>query len=68
MQRKKIIRTTDAPAWAKFLARRKETVQPVPSLASTVDSASSNKKEGESNQKLIYMGKGYVRGSNHQRI
>ena len=26
-----------------------------------------NKKEGGSNQKLIYMGKGYVRGSNHQR-
>ena len=62
-----LLRPTDAPAWAKLLARYEETVQPVPALASTIDNASSNKKEGWSNQKLIYMGKGYVRGSNHQR-
>ena len=62
-----IIRPTDAPAWAKLLARYEETVQPVPALASTIDNASSNKKEGGSNQKLIYMRKGYVRGSNNQR-
>ena len=46
--REKIVRSTEAPACAKFLAKDGYTVQPVPTPASTTDNASSNKKGGSS--------------------
>ena len=51
--REKIVRSTEAPACAKFPAKGGYTVQPVPALASTIDNASNNKKEGGSSQKLM---------------
>jgi len=54
----KIVRSTEAPAWAKLLARGGYTVQPVPVPASTPAEASKRKKEGGSNQKLML----FIRG------
>ena len=51
--REKIVRSTEAPAWARFPAKGGYTVQPVPAPASTIDDASSSRKEGGSNQKLV---------------
>ena len=57
--REKMVRSTEAPAWAKLLARGGYTVQPVPAPASTPAEASSKKKEGGSNQKLML----FIRGN-----
>ena len=56
--REKIVRSTEAPACAKFPAKGGYTIQPVPAPASTIDDASNNRKEGRSNQKLIL----FIRG------
>lgn len=50
--REKIVRSTEAPAWAKFPAKGGYTVHPVPAPASTIEDASSNRKDGGSSQKL----------------
>ena len=51
--REKMVRSTEAPACARFPAKGGYTVQPVPAPASTIDNASSNRNEGGSNQKLM---------------
>lgn len=45
--REKIVRSTEAPAWAKFPAKGGYTVHPVPAPASTIEDASSNRKDVE---------------------
>jgi len=57
--REKMVRSTEAPAWAKLLASGGYTVQPVPAPASTPAEASSKKKEGGSSQKLML----FIRGN-----
>lgn len=57
--REKIAKSTDAPAWARLLASGGYTVHPVPAPASTVEDASSNRKDGGSSQKLIL----FIRGN-----
>lgn len=56
--REKIVRSTEAPAWAKFPAKGGYTVHPVPAPASTIEDASSNRKDGGSSQKLML----FIRG------
>lgn len=56
--REKIVKSTDAPACARFPAKGGYTVQPVPAPASTPDEASRSKKEGGNNQKLML----FIRG------
>lgn len=51
--KEKMVRSTDAPAWARLPARGGYTVQPVPAPASTID-ASKSRKDGGRSQKLIY--------------
>lgn len=55
----KIVKSTDAPAWAKFPARGGYTVQPVPAPASTPEDASSKRNEGGRSQKLML----FIRGN-----
>ena len=55
----KIVRSTDAPAWARFPARGGYTVHPVPAPASTPEEASSNRNDGGRSQKLIL----FIRGN-----
>lgn len=57
--REKIARSTEAPAWAKFPASGGYTVQPVPTPASTVEDASSRRKDGGRSQKLML----FIRGN-----
>lgn len=57
--REKIVRSTEAPAWARLPARGGYTVQPVPAPASTIEDARSNRKEGGRSQKLIL----FIRGN-----
>lgn len=57
--REKIVRSTEAPAWAKLPARGGYTVQPVPVPASIIEDARSSKKEGGRSQKLIL----FIRGN-----
>lgn len=57
--KEKMVRSTEAPAWARLPARGGYTVQPVPAPASTIDDARSNKKEGGRSQKLIL----FIRGN-----
>lgn len=57
--REKMVKSTEAPACARFPARGGYTVHPVPAPASTPDEASSSRKEGGSNQKLIL----FIRGN-----
>lgn len=56
--REKMVRSTEAPACARFPAKGGYTVQPVPAPASTIEDAISSKKEGGSSQKLIL----FIRG------
>lgn len=53
--REKIVRSTEAPAWARLPARGGYTVQPVPAPASTIEDARSNRKEGEGVKSLYYL-------------
>lgn len=57
--REKIVRSTEAPAWARFPARGGYTVQPVPAPASTPEEAKRRRKEGGSSQKLML----FIRGN-----
>lgn len=54
----KIVRSTEAPAWAILAARGGYTVHPVPAPLSTNPPATNNVKEGGSNQNLIL----FIRG------
>lgn len=56
--KEKIVRSTEAPACARFPAKGGYTVQPVPAPASIIEDAISSKKEGGSNQKLML----FIRG------
>lgn len=55
----KIVRSTDAPAWARLPARGGYTVHPVPAPASTPEEASSSRNDGGKSQKLIL----FIRGN-----
>lgn len=55
----KIVRSTDAPAWARLPASGGYTVHPVPAPASTPEEASSRRKEGGRSQKLML----FIRGN-----
>ncbi len=57
--REKMARSTEAPAWARLPASGGYTVHPVPAPASTVDEASSSRKDGGSSQKLML----FIRGN-----
>lgn len=57
--REKIVRSTDAPAWAKFPANGGYTVHPVPAPASTIDDAKRRRNDGGRSQKLIL----FIRGN-----
>lgn len=57
--REKIVKSTDAPAWAKLPARGGYTVHPVPAPASTPEEARRSRKEGGSSQKLML----FIRGN-----
>ena len=57
--KEKIVKSTDAPAWARFPARGGYTVQPVPAPASTPEEARSRRKEGGNSQKLML----FIRGN-----
>lgn len=54
-----MVRSTEAPACARFPAKGGYTVQPVPAPASTPEEASSNRKEGGRSQKLML----FIRGN-----
>lgn len=54
-----MVRSTDAPAWARLPAKGGYTVHPVPAPASTIDDAKRSKNDGGSNQKLIL----FIRGN-----
>lgn len=57
--REKIVRSTEAPAWARLPARGGYTVHPVPAPASTIEEAKSRRNDGGSNQKLML----FIRGN-----
>lgn len=54
-----MVRSTDAPAWARLPAKGGYTVHPVPAPASTMDDAKRSKNDGGSSQKLIL----FIRGN-----
>lgn len=54
----KIVRSTEAPAWARFPASGGYTVQPVPAPASTPEEARRRRKDGGRSQKLML----FIRG------
>ena len=58
--REKMVRSTEAPAWARLPARGGYTVQPVPAPASTIEDARSNRKEGGRSQNLYYLSEGML--------
>ena len=51
--KEKMVRWTEAPAWARLPARAEYTVPPVPEPASTIDDTSRSKTDGGSSQKFI---------------
>lgn len=56
--REKMVKSTDAPAWARFPASGGYTVHPVPAPASTPEEARRRRNDGGSSQKLIL----FIRG------
>lgn len=56
--REKIAKSTDGPAWARFLARGGYTVQPVPAPFSTAAEETSRMREGGSSQNLMLFRRG----------
>lgn len=54
-----MVKSTDAPAWARLPAKGGYTVHPVPAPASTMDDARRSKNDGGSSQKLIL----FIRGN-----
>ena len=59
--KEKIVRSTDAPAWARLPASGGYTVHPVPAPASTIEDANSRRKDGGRSQKLML----FIRGNAH---
>ena len=57
--REKMVKSTDAPAWARLPARGGYTVHPVPAPASTPEEARSRRNEGGKSQKLML----FIRGN-----
>lgn len=57
--REKIVKSTDAPAWARFPAKGGYTVHPVPAPASTMEDAQRSRNDGGSSQKLML----FIRGN-----
>lgn len=57
--KEKIVRSTEAPAWARLPAKGGYTVQPVPAPASTIEDARSSRNEGGRSQKLML----FIRGN-----
>jgi hypothetical protein len=57
--REKIVRSTDAPAWARLPASGGYTVHPVPAPASTPEEASNSRNDGGRSQKLML----FIRGN-----
>lgn len=57
--REKMVRSTEAPAWARLPARGGYTVHPVPAPASTPEEANRRRKEGGRSQKLML----FIRGN-----
>ena len=55
-----MVRSTEAPAWAKLPARGGYTVQPVPAPASTIEDARSSRKEGGRSKELMLFIRGNV--------
>lgn len=55
----KIVKSTDAPAWARLPASGGYTVHPVPAPASTPEEASSSRNDGGRSQKLML----FIRGN-----
>ena len=53
-----MVRSTEAPAWARLPARGGYTVHPVPAPASTPEEAKRSRKDGGRSQKLIL----FIRG------
>jgi hypothetical protein len=64
--REKIARSTDAPAWARPLARGGNTVHPVPAPLSTILLVNRSVNEGGNNQNLILFihGAPSIKGTN----
>lgn len=54
-----MVRSTEAPAWARLPANGGYTVHPVPAPASTPEEARSKRNEGGRSQKLIL----FIRGN-----
>ena len=57
--KEKMVRSTEAPEWARLPAKGGYMVQPVPAPASTIDDARSSSNEGGRSQKLIL----FIRGN-----
>ena len=51
--KEKMVRSTEAPTWARLRVRGGYTVQPIPAPASTIDDARSSRKEVGRSQKLM---------------
>ena len=56
--REKIAKSTEGPAWARFLERGGYTVHPVPTPFSTAAEKTSKVKDGGSSQNLILFSRG----------
>jgi hypothetical protein len=54
-----MVRSTDAPAWARLPANGGYTVHRVPAPASTIEEASRRRKDGGRSQKLML----FIRGN-----
>jgi hypothetical protein len=54
-----MVRSTDAPAWARLPTNGGYTVHPVPAPASTIEEASRRRKDGGRSQKLML----FIRGN-----
>lgn len=54
----KIVKSTEAPAWARLPANGGYTVHPVPAPASTMEEAKSKRNDGGRSQKLML----FIRG------
>ena len=51
--KEKMVRSTEAPSWARLQARAEYTVPLVPEPASTIGDMSRSKNDGGSSQKFI---------------
>ena len=51
--KEKIVRSMDAPSWARLTARGGYTIHQVPELASAINDVSRSRKDGGRSQKLV---------------